>query len=108
MDLRFKEWIKKYHNEKIVNINDYLDDSDKYLLKKLGIIIKDKIYTLHEYDMVLFQMLEYYTDEEEQKIFKKMDFQYLKSLEEKNITREDFNKVLEKLMKMKDLKGVNL
>lgn len=97
----FKEWLKKYSTEKVVDFKDYLNSRDFELLKILDVIVEDKIYTLQEYDQILFSLFQYYTDFDEQKRFRKEDFIYLKSLEEKKVDREDFNKLLFKVMIIK-------
>ena len=100
-ELNFKEWLKKYSTEKVVDFKEHLNSRDFDLLKILDVIVEDKIYTLQEYDQILFSLFEYYTDDEEQKRFPKEDFTYLKSLEEKNVDREEFNMLLHKVMIIK-------
>jgi len=99
--LNYKEWLKKYHTEKVVNLKDFLNDNDIELLKKLVDGIEDKIYTMYEYDLILYSLFEFYTDDEEQRKFKKEDFPYLKSLEEKDVDKEKFNMLLYKVMQIK-------
>lgn len=105
--LNYKQWIKKYHSEKVVDFKKHLNSRDFELLKILVDGIVDKIYTMYEYDQVLYSLLEYYTEEEEQRKFKKEDFLYLKSLEEKEVDREEFNKLLYKVMKIKYQQNIN-
>lgn len=100
-ELNFKEWLKKYSTEKVVDFKDYLNSRDFELLKILDVIVEDKVYTLQEYDQILFSLFQYYTDDEEQKRFKKEDFIYLKSLEEKKVDKEAFDKLLYKIMIIK-------
>ena len=53
-ELNFKEWLKKYSTEKVVDFKDYLNSRDFELLKILDVIVEDKVYTLQEYDQILF------------------------------------------------------
>lgn len=99
--LNYKQWLRKYHTEKVVDLKQFLNNKDFKLLKILIDSNQDKIYTMYEYDQVLYSLLEYYTDEEERKKFNNEDFPYLKSLEEKNVNREEFNELLYKVMKIK-------
>lgn len=105
--LEYKQWLKKYHTEKVVDLKEFFNDNDFVLLKKLVEGIEDKVFTMYEYDQVLFSLFQYYTDDEEQRIFNKEDFPYLKSLEEKNVDREEFNKLLYKVMQIKYPQNIN-
>ena len=100
-ELNFKEWLKRYSTEKVVNFKEYLNSRDFELLRSLDVVVENKVHTLQEYDQILFSLFQYYTDDEEQKRFKKEDFIYLKSLEEKNVDREEFNMLLHKVMIIK-------
>lgn len=99
--LNYKQWLKKYHTEKVVDLKEFLNDNDFELLKKLVDGVEDKVYTMYEYDQVLYLLLEYYTDDEEQRKFNKEDFPYLKSLEEKEVDKEKFDMLLYKVMQIK-------
>ena len=59
-----QEWREKYYNLEIININKYLTQADKQLLEKLGIKIKDKIYTEFECECLYIDFLKYYDDPE--------------------------------------------
>ena len=83
---------------KTIKLTDFLNNEDIKLIKKLDIEIEEKDYAESEYEFIIFQLLRYYTDEEEQRRFKKEDFKYLKSLDEKNVSRDAFNKVLKKVI----------
>lgn len=88
----------KNKDKKTIKLIDFLNSDDIELIRKLDIEIEDKAYEESEYELIIFELFMYYTDEEEQRKFQKEDFEYLKSLEEKNVNREEFNKVLRKLI----------
>lgn len=89
----YDKWYKQYHNEEIIDLNKYLDKEDKKILKKLSIPIKDKILTNYEYDVIKGYVLEYYRNEEE---MDELELAECKPLDGTGITREEYNKVLEK------------
>ena len=41
---KFKEWKERYYNEEFIDIKNNLTNKDLKLLKKSGIIVKDKIH----------------------------------------------------------------
>lgn len=60
---KFEEWQERYHNEEFIDIKNNLTNNDLKLLKKLGIIVKDKIYTEYEYDVLTLDLIKYYKDD---------------------------------------------
>lgn len=92
---------------KTIKLTDFLNNEDIKLIKKLDIEIEEKDYAESEYEFIIFQLLRYYTDEEEQRRFKKEDFKYLKSLDEKNVSRDAFNKVLKKVINIVESQSKN-
>lgn len=97
----------KDENAKTIKLTDFLNSEDIELIKKLDIEIEEKAYTESEYEFIIFQLLRYYTDEDEQRRFKKEDFKYLKSLDEKNVSRDAFNKVLKKVINIVESQSKN-
>lgn len=89
----YDEWYEKYHTEEIIDINKYLNKEDKTILKKLSIPVKNKILTNYEYDVLKGYVLEYYRNEEE---MDKFDLSLSKPLDNTGVSREEYNKVLEK------------
>ena len=59
-----QEWREKYYNLEIININDYFTQTDKKIFEKLGIELKDKIYTEFECECLYIDFLKYYDDPE--------------------------------------------
>lgn len=92
-----QEWREKYYNLEIININKYLTQTDKKLLEKLGIKIKDKIYTEFECECLYMDFLKYYDDPEND--LSEDERKYQKSLDGTGVTREEYNEVLKKIEK---------
>ena len=93
-----QEWREKYYNLEIININDYFTQTDKKIFEKLGIELKDKIYTEFKCECLYIDFLKYYDDpendlSEEERI-------YQKSLDGTGVTREEYNEVLKKIEKI--------
>ena len=93
-----QEWREKYYNLEIININEYLTQTDRQLLEKLGIKIKDKIYTEFECECLYIDFLKYYDDPEND--LSEDERKYQKSLDGTGVTREEYNKVLKKIEKI--------
>ena len=60
----YKEWLEKYHNLEVRDINDYFTEEDKKIFEKLEIKLKDKIYTEFECESLYMDFLMYYDDPE--------------------------------------------
>ena len=93
-----QEWREKYYNLEIININKYLTQTDKQLLEKLGIKIKDKVYTEFECECLYMDFLRYYDDPEND--LSEDERKYQKSLDGTGVTREEYNEVLKKIEKI--------
>lgn len=93
-----QEWREKYYNLEIININKYLTQTDKKLLEKLGIKIKDKIYTEFECECLYMDFLKYYDDPEND--LSEDERKYQKSLDGTGVTIEEYNEVLKKIEKI--------
>ena len=96
----YEEWNDKYHNRKIINLIDYLNDNDMNILNKLGISVEDKEYTEYELDIIKQELNQYddrfEIEEYDEKV--KEDIRKIKkSLKEKNISNEMFYKLEDKL-----------
>lgn len=95
---KYLKWDEKYHNLEILNIKKLLNWKEKRILKKLGIKIKNKMHTECEIECLMLELL-YYDDPEE--YLSKEEKKYQKSLEETGVSREDYNKLLNKITKIK-------
>lgn len=99
-DKEYKEWDEKYHNLEVVDVKKNLSLGDRRILKKLGIVVKNKIYTEFEFECLTMDLLAYYDDPEMDLSEKEKKFQ--KSLEGTNVTREQYNEVLSKVQKINE------
>ncbi len=96
---KYLEWDEKYHNLEILNIRKMLSFKEKRILKKLGITIKNKKHTECEIECLMLELLLYYDDPEE--YLSKEEKKYQKSLEGTGVSREEYNKLLNKITKIK-------
>lgn len=96
---KYLEWDEKYHNLEILNIRKMLSFKEKRILKKLGITIKNKKHTECEIECLMLELLLYYDDPEE--YLSKEEKKYQKSLEGTDVSREEYNKLLNKITKIK-------
>ncbi len=96
---KYLEWDEKYRNLEILNIKKLLNLKEKKILKKLGITIKNKKHTECEIECLMLELLLYYDEPEE--YLSKEEKKYQKSLEGTGVSREDYNKLLSKITKIK-------
>ena len=92
----YDKWSEIYHNRKILNIYDYLDEDDISLLNKLGVKIEENYCSEYQYDIIKQQLSAYYVDEEESLEVQEELKKYQKSLEEVGVTQEEYDALLEK------------
>lgn len=94
----YEKWKDKYYNKKYIEIEKYLTEDDFDIFNKLGIKVEKKIYTEHDFEVLNMDLLAYYDDPEEDLSEEEKQFQ--KSLDGTNVSREDYNKLLEKINEM--------
>lgn len=99
-DKEYKEWDEKYHNLEVIDVKKHLSLSDRRILKKLGIKIKNKIYTEYEFECLTMDLLAFYDDPEMDLSEEEKEFQ--KSLDGTNVSREEYNEVLNKVQKINE------
>ena len=92
MDFNFNEWREKYEKKEIVNIHVEFTIDELELLKKLGIELKDKIYTEREFEELDMEVIKYYyeddmTDEEKEETVPLPD----------GVAREEYNNLVNKI-----------
>ena len=97
-DKEYKEWDEKYHNLEVIDVKKHLSLSDRRILKKLGIKVKNKIYT--EFECITMDLLAFYDDPEMDLSEEEKEFQ--KSLDGTNVSREEYNEVLNKVQKINE------
>ena len=86
-------WREMYMNKEIVDLKKYFTNEEFDLFRKLGIEIKDKIYTEYEIELINNSLYDYYYSEDMSEDEKKQ----VKSLEETGVTREQYNNLLNKI-----------
>ena len=86
-------WREMYMNKEIVDLKKYFTNEEFDLFRKLGIEIKDKIYTEYEIELINNSLYDYYYSEDMSEDEKNQ----VKSLEEKGVTREQYNNLLNKI-----------
>lgn len=99
-DKEYKEWDEKYHNLEVIDVKKHLSSKDIKILKKLGIKVKNKIYTEYEFECLTMDLLAYYDDPEMDLSEEEKEFQ--KSLDGTNVSREEYNEVLNKVQKINE------
>ena len=99
-DKEYKEWDEKYHNLEVIDVKKHLSSKDIKILKKLGIKVKNKIYTEYEFECLTMELLAYYDDPEMDLSEEEKEFQ--KSLDGTNVSREEYNEVLNKVQKINE------
>ena len=99
-DKEYKEWDEKYHNLEVIDVKKHLSSKDIKILKKLGIKVKNKIYTEYVFECLTMDLLAYYDDPEMDLSEEEKEFQ--KSLDGTNVSREEYNEVLNKVQKINE------
>ena len=93
----FYSWYDKYSTEEIVDIKKFLNMNDINLLKKLNIKIKNKIYTEQEVEILNMDLLSYYVADDMDEVELKQS-----KLLPKDVSREEYNNLLEKINKISE------
>ena len=91
----YENWKERYYNKRFIEIEKYLTKSDFDLFDNLGIKVEKKIYTEYEFELLNMDLLAYYDDPEQD--LSEEEKQYQKSLDGTNVSREEYNKLLEKI-----------
>ncbi len=86
-------WREMYINKEIVDLKKYFTNEEFDLFRKLGIEIKDKLYTEYEIELINNSLYDYYYSEDMSEDEKNQ----VKSLEETGVTREQYNNLLNKI-----------
>lgn len=92
-DFNFEEWHEKYLNYEYIDLKKYFNESDIEIINKLGLEVKDKLYTNYEFDILNGDYIMYYYDEEE---MDEEELKETKSLEGTGVSREEYNDLLKK------------
>ena len=84
---------ESYYVDEFLNLNNFLDNKDIELINKLGIKIKNKLYTDCEFDIFFGEILEYQYDKYMSDEEKKMS----KPLRKTGVSRLEYNQLLDKI-----------
>ena len=88
----YKKWYEKYSTEELVDLKKYFNEEDFEILRKLGISIRDKIYTEREFEELDGNYILYYNEDGME--------EGIKSLENTGVSREEYNRLLDKFHKI--------
>lgn len=92
----FEEWDMNYHNKEIIDLRKKITNKELELLKKLEIVIEDKIYTGYEYERLKMNLLLYYKDDD----MDEEELKNAKSLKARGVSEKEYNKILNKFSKL--------
>ena len=92
----YKKWYEEYSTVEKIDLRKYFTAQDFEILKKLEIEVKDKIYTEREFEELDSEYILFYYDDSMTEEEKKET----KSLENTGVSREEYNKLLEKFHKI--------
>ena len=94
--IEFGRWKEKYYNLPVVDVMHELSEKTIEVIKKLGIELKEKVYTEYEFDVLEMNISDYY-------IFEGMteeELSYIKSLEGTGLTNNDIEEALHEIYKI--------
>lgn len=86
----YDNWNYEYHNKKIINVKNELASENLDIIAKLGIIIKDGMYTEYEYECLKLDISAYYIEDD----MDEEELEYAKSLDETGVSRTEYNNLL--------------
>lgn len=82
----------QYYSLPIINLEKELSEEEKTIMEKLDCKIESRVYTHHEYDIIKQKLTFYYNEDEEGE-----EIKFKKLVEENNVSKQEFKKLLEKL-----------
>ena len=89
----FDNWQKEYYEKEIIELTKELNKKDIKILRRLGIKVKNKKYTEHEFEDILIRLGAYYRDEN----MTQNDLKYVKPLNKTKVTEEEYIYISEKM-----------
>jgi hypothetical protein len=95
----YKEWLDTYHNKEIVDLKKHFTEEELNIIRKLGIEIKDKVYTEYEFEILDMDILAYYKYDD----MTKEELEITKNLEETGVSKEEYEKLLKKMEEINSL-----
>ena len=101
----FEKWHKKYKTNKIVDLKKYFSIEEFNYFRKLGIKIKDDIYTAFEFDnLYYYGLLPYYVPEDEE--LSEEEKKNCKELNGTGVSRETLNSLLKKCEEIMETENI--
>lgn len=101
----FEKWHKKYKTNKIVDLKKYFSIEEFNYFRKLGIKIKDDIYTAFKFDnLYYYGLLPYYVLEDEE--LSEEEKKNCKELNGTGVSRENLNSLLKKCEKIMETERI--
>lgn len=88
--------LKKYNNLAYIDLYFVFDENERNTLRKLGIDIEDKKYTECEFTTFRFKINQYLEIDEEPEIVEELKDTRM-YIEDKGVSQEEFDKIIEKL-----------
>lgn len=94
-----EKWQKKYHEEKIVDLKKHFTAQEFEIMEKLGIKVKNIIYTEYEFELLNMEIFDYYKDE----YMSKEELKEVKSLEGTGVTQKQYDDLFQKFEKINEI-----
>ncbi len=88
----YDDWYSNYHSKMLVDINKYLSKENKATLKKLSVKVKNKVLTNYEYDDLRLNVLQYYSENDED--LEGLDLSFCKSLAGTGVSDEEYQELI--------------
>ena len=96
----YKKWYEKYSTEELDELKKYFNEEDFEILKKLGISVKNKVYTEREFEELDGDYILYYYEDGMEEGMSEEEKASIKSLENTGVSREEYNRLLDKFHKI--------
>lgn len=94
--IEYNKWYEKFSTIEKIDLNKYFTKEDFKILRKLGIKIKNKIYTELEFELLEMEFASYYYEDSMTDVEKT----YATSLDGTGVTREEYNELIKKFDKI--------
>ena len=98
-----EEFMKEYFEKRFINLKNKLNEKDIEILNKLKIGIEDKIYTEHEFELILMKLVRFFNEDKETGdiIFEeeKADNKLLKRC---NVSTKEFLYIIDKMYEIEE------
>lgn len=95
-NFNYTKWNYTYRNKEILDVKEYFTTEEFNIMEKLGIKVKNKIYTEYDIEILRMDFITYYSDDD----MDEEELEMSKSLDGTGVSREEYNKLLEKINSM--------